>query len=167
MRRSKKLERLYDVARRLAESRAQLHIGQHVDLQIDRVLLAELRSVVADCSVSTIHRPMSRTGDPSTSAAAADQIRAQLNQLQVRVLHAYRRHGRMSARQAERLAEFRDRYGFSTIRKRISELKAAGLLVEDGVEDELGPSPSIVYSLSEAGEQRDQQAMQATGGASW
>lgn len=166
MRRSKKYERLLEVARAFAEAKAQLHFGQNVDVQVTRALLAELRGVVADLSVSTINRPLHRTGDPGTSAAAADQIRAQLNQLQVRVLQAFRRHGRMSARQAERLEEFR-RYGFSTIRKRISELAAAGLLVEDGVEEEHGPSPSIAYSLSESGERRDDQAMQATGGASW
>ena len=101
-----------------------------------------------------------------TSAAAAEQIKAKLGQLQRRVLQAYREHHRLSARQAERLPEFA-RYGFSTIRKRISELAAAGLIVEDGVEDEHGPSASTVYALSEAGEATNMMAAQVNGGASW
>jgi hypothetical protein len=62
-----------------------------------------------------------RASDPETSRQAADRIRPKLTEPQVRVLEAYRVRGPMTARDCEALDEFRD-CGFSTVRKRISEL---------------------------------------------
>lgn len=159
----KKWRRLLDLATRLDSIAGYITMGRHV--QPEHVaLFADLRETIAQLNLQPVQRPMVRTGDPSTSAAAAEQIKAKLGQLQRRVLQAYREHHRLSARQAERLPEFA-RYGFSTIRKRISELAAAGLIVEDGVEDEHGPSASTVYALSEAGEATNELAAQAFEGA--
>lgn len=93
--------------------------------------------------------PMVRSTDPAPSAAAAAAILPDLSAIQSHVVEVYRRHGELSARQAERLLELAD-YGFSTVRKRISELAAAGVLVSRGVETEGGPTPATVYGLSVA-----------------
>jgi hypothetical protein len=53
----------------------------------------------------------------------------------------------MTAREAEQLPEF-ESYGFSTIRKRISELATAGLLESCGV-DNAGRAPCTIYRLKE------------------
>jgi hypothetical protein len=92
---------------------------------------------------------MFRRSDPLTSRSAAAVVLPSLNRLQVAVLEAYRAHGPMSARQAERLEEFSD-YGFSTVRKRISELHQAGLLVEAGL-DHSGRAPCRIYELAREG----------------
>lgn len=87
--------------------------------------------------------PMARTTDPEPSHAAADVVRPHLGKIQQEVLAAYALHGPMSARQAERLPEFSN-YGFSTIRKRISELHREGYLVECGTDTD-GRTPCAVY----------------------
>ena len=87
-----------------------------------------------------------RKHDPDTSKAAAGAITGSLGKIQRLVLHTFRLHGPMSARQAERREEFYD-YGFSTIRKRISELAQAGLLVADGTETK-GRCPATVYRVA-------------------
>ena len=78
----KKWRRLLDLATRIAETGAQLTLGRHVEVQLDRALLTELRATVAELHLQPVHRPMTRVGDPSTSAAAAEQIKAKLGQLQ-------------------------------------------------------------------------------------
>lgn len=88
--------------------------------------------------------PMARTSDPQTSHAAAEVIRPDLSELQSKVLAAFKRHGPMTARKAERLPEFAD-YGFSTIRKRISELHRAGHLKEHGT-DRTRRAPATIYA---------------------
>ncbi len=91
--------------------------------------------------------PLARRHDPLTSHAAADCIAPKLSQLQAEVLSAYRRHGPMSARVAERLPEFAS-YGFSTVRKRISELHKLGELAESGL-DTAGRTPCRRYRVRE------------------
>jgi hypothetical protein len=63
---------------------------------------------------------MARTSDPETSQAAAAGIVEQLTSLQLRVYVAFVEHGKMTAKEAERLPDFAD-LGFSTVRKRCSE----------------------------------------------
>ena len=91
--------------------------------------------------------PMARTRDPGTSHVAAALVAPALGKIQRQVLAAFQEHGPMTARRAERLPCF-ERYGFSTIRKRISELARAGLLSESGVEKE-GRVPATVYAARE------------------
>ena len=93
--------------------------------------------------------PMSRRTDPSTSSRAAAAVRPVLGKIQLLVLAAYAQHGPMSARQAERLPDFED-YGFSTIRKRISELSVAGFLAGTGVDTD-GKAPATSYELTGKG----------------
>jgi DNA-binding MarR family transcriptional regulator len=77
-----------------------------------------------------------RQTDPETSRDAAAKVAPHLTALQARVLAAFKAHGPMTAKQAEALAEFED-LGFSTVRKRISELARAGALVECGKADRM------------------------------
>lgn len=70
---------------------------------------------------------MSRRTDPQTSRAAALAILPGLNELQRRVLEAYADLGAMTAKECEALPRFRD-LGFSTVRKRASELVKVGAL---------------------------------------
>lgn len=89
---------------------------------------------------------MTRKVDPATSVEAAAVVAPELGKIQRLVLEAFRIHGPMTARTAERLPVFSD-YGFSTIRKRISELAQDGLLEEYGV-DRSGRAPATVYRVS-------------------
>ena len=91
------------------------------------------------------HGPMSRRSDPITSLAAAAVVEPIVNKLQGDVLKAFSEHGDMTARTAERLDEFVS-YGFSTIRKRISELAQRGYLAERGIDQSLR-APSIIYGI--------------------
>ena len=77
--------------------------------------------------------PLARATDPATSHQAAEAIAGDLSKLQALVLEAFHRYGEMTARRAERLPEF-EAYGFSTIRKRVSELHRAGRLLAVGTE---------------------------------
>ncbi len=88
-----------------------------------------------------------RESDPPTSHAAADAIEPSLGALQRAVVEFYRLHGPQSARQAERRSCFAQ-YSPSTIRKRISELHQAGLLVVVGTETESGRVPATVYAVA-------------------
>ena len=89
--------------------------------------------------------PMFRKEDPETSLEAAKVVEQQLGKIQIEVLKAFHNHGAMTARKAERLPEFEE-YGFSTIRKRISELHRGGRLVEVGV-DRSGNAPATIYRI--------------------
>lgn len=95
--------------------------------------------------------PMARKTDPDTSHEAAAIVEPEVGKIQALVLSAFRKHGPMSARRAERLPEFKV-YGFSTIRKRISELAKDGTLIECGI-DRRGKAPSTKYKLSESKEE--------------
>jgi len=88
---------------------------------------------------------MARRTDPPTSHAAAEVVRPHLGKIQQHVLDVYAARGPMSARTAERLPDF-EMYGFSTIRKRISELAQSGLLVPVGI-DNSGKSPCTIYAV--------------------
>lgn len=70
---------------------------------------------------------MVRAGDPETSVEAAEAVLPSLSALHQTVLAAYRRHGPMTAKQAERLPELAN-LGFSTVRKRVSELAQRGII---------------------------------------
>jgi len=94
--------------------------------------------------------PLFRRDDPPTSRGAAGAIEPQLGEIQRAVLAAFREHGAMSARQVEQLPIFQV-YGFSTVRKRVSELAAAAYLRAVGTERESGASPCTVYQLRERG----------------
>ena len=93
-----------------------------------------------------VTRPMVRRTDPATSKAAANVVRPKLGKIQAEVLLALEKYGRMTARTAERLPCF-DTYGFSTIRKRISELAAGGHLREAGT-DTAGRAPCTIYEAT-------------------
>ncbi len=87
---------------------------------------------------------LARSTDPATSKQAAAAIASGLGKIQALVLEVFENRGAMSAREAEKLSEFSD-YGFSTIRKRISELHQEGLLVSAGTEKTSGRTPATVY----------------------
>ncbi len=95
-----------------------------------------------------VDRPLARDSDPMTSRKAAAVIAGELGKIQRLVLDVYRARGQMTAREAERLDEFAD-YGFSTIRKRISELYHGGYLKRVGV-DKTKRSPATIYAVNEA-----------------
>ncbi len=86
---------------------------------------------------------MARRNDPTTSKEAAGVVEPELGKIQRLVLQVFRARGPMTARTAERLEEF-EAYGFSTIRKRISELAAEGYLVSTGI-DRTGRAPATIY----------------------
>jgi len=100
---------------------------------------------VGDFQVARIPEPdrLSRATDPATSHEAAAFIAANLNALQAEVHAAFVRHGPASARQAEDWPELA--YGFSTVRKRVSELAQMGLLIAEGTETESGRAKATVY----------------------
>lgn len=88
--------------------------------------------------------PMARRMDPDTSHEAAAVVQPHVSRVQQLVLDVFIKRGPMTARAAERLPEF-SQYGFSTIRKRISEMHRQGQLVEIGV-DRTGRAPCAVYA---------------------
>jgi len=75
--------------------------------------------------------PLARFSDPEESHRAADKIRPHLSKLQSVVHGAFRELGKMTAKECEVLDRFSE-LGFSTVRKRISELKKMGLIVDTG-----------------------------------
>lgn len=79
-----------------------------------------------------------RASDPDTSHEAAERITGKLSQLQQRVLTAFATFGKVgaTARDVEQLPIFAD-CGFSTVRKRVSELADAGRLAPIGKRDGL------------------------------
>ena len=100
---------------------------------------------VGDTEVARIpEAPLVRHTDPPTSHEAAGTIAAKLNTLQQAVHAAFLHHGPASARQAEAWPELRT-YGFSTVRKRVSELARVGYLVEVGTETDSGHTRATVY----------------------
>lgn len=92
-------------------------------------------------------QPMVRAEDPGTSREAAAVVAPSLGKIQGLVLEVFRGRGPMTARVAETLPEF-EGYGFSTIRKRISELHRGGFLVAVGV-DRSGRAPATIYGVRE------------------
>jgi hypothetical protein len=86
---------------------------------------------------------MARKTDPATSHGAAEVVAPHVGKIQALVLQVYAKRGPMTARTAERLPEF-GAYGFSTIRKRISELARLGFLEEVGI-DTTGRAPCTIY----------------------
>ena len=115
-------------------------------VELSRDDVAALRAAVVDARAMPVVRPGARRNDPATSKAAAAMVLAELSIIQRAVLREFGERGPMSARQAERLGTF-GAYGFSTIRKRISELSAAGYLVPCGEERESARTSAIVYRL--------------------
>jgi hypothetical protein len=77
-------------------------------------------------------RPLARSKDPATSKAAAIEIADKLPEYQRLVLSAYTTYGAMTAGQAENLPCFKETLGFSTVRKRVSELQQRGFLYDTG-----------------------------------
>lgn len=77
-----------------------------------------------------------RSSDPETSHEAADRVTEKLSKLQQRVLTAFAAFGKTgaTARDVEQLPIFAD-CGFSTVRKRVSELADAGRLEAKGKRD--------------------------------
>ena len=98
-----------------------------------------------------VQRPLHRSTDPGTSRDAGEAQIAGLGSLQQKVLLAYLEEGPMTGFECERLRQFRDAYGPSTIRKRISELADGGYLVACGVKRPEGArTRSTVYRLEDA-----------------
>lgn len=93
-----------------------------------------------------VQSPMVRSTDPETSEAAALVVTPHLGKIQALVLEVFQTQGPMTAREAERLDCFAD-YGFSTIRKRISELAAEGYLMAVSV-DKSRKAPATVYGVA-------------------
>lgn len=93
--------------------------------------------------------PGVRATDPATSRSGMDAVRPVLRALQLSVLRAFADHGAMHAMACESLPAFSG-YGFSTVRKRVSECAQAGLLEACGVE-RVGRSSLTTYRLSDSG----------------
>ena len=92
---------------------------------------------------------MVRKTDPQTSHEAAKIVAPHVGKTVELILSAYRRHGPMSARWAERLPEFSS-YGFSTIRRRITDLHRSGQLEECGIDHD-GRAPATIYRVKPEG----------------
>lgn len=90
---------------------------------------------------------MARDADPATSHESAAVVAPALGKIQAEVLAAFRDRGRMTARACESLPEFTG-YGFSTVRRRITELHRAGWLVAVGVDKSM-KSPATIYAAAE------------------
>jgi hypothetical protein len=88
-----------------------------------------------------VELPMTKRGDIDECRDSAEKVAPFLGKIQREVLEAIRELGPMTAREGERLKRFEGRYGYSTVRKRFSELYLGGYL--DYVPDEPGP----VYCL--------------------
>lgn len=76
---------------------------------------------------SLFDAPLYRTTDNRFSVSAGESVRPKIGRIQWAVINAYRRHGNMRARQCETLPELGE-WGYSTVRKRVSELYQAGVL---------------------------------------
>jgi hypothetical protein len=104
----------------------------------EREMERQRREAVAreqrDLPLFTQVRTMAHRDDPETAKEAAVGIAGHLPRLQQRVFAAFIEHGPMTAKTAERLPEFAQ-CGFSTVRKRISELHQRGLLRDTGRTD--------------------------------
>jgi hypothetical protein len=77
-------------------------------------------------------RTLARPGDPDTSKEAALAISDRLTELQQQVYQTFVAAGPMTAKECEDLPEY-ETWGFSSVRKRCSELLARGWLVRTGV----------------------------------
>ena len=93
--------------------------------------------------------PLFRATDPATSRQAGGVVSPQIGKIQRLVLQVYERRGPMSARVVERLEDC-EGYGFSTLRKRVSELSRSGHLESCGI-DNSGRAPITVWRISERG----------------
>lgn len=102
--------------------------------ELERQRQEEMAREQRDLPLFTQVRTMARRADPETAKEAAVGIADHLPHLQRRVLTAFVEHGAMTAKAAERLPEFKG-LGFSTVRKRVSELHQAGLLRSTGRTD--------------------------------
>lgn len=104
--------------------------------EVAQIRYASMRSESADLPLFVTEiRTMARSNDPDTSKAAAVKIADKLNRLQLHVLSAFTRHGKMTAKVAENLPVFGPSglsLGYSTVRKRIGELKDRGKLYDTG-----------------------------------
>ncbi len=89
---------------------------------------------------------MVRKTDPQTSHEAARVVAPHVGKTVELILSVYRRRGPMSARKAERLPEFSS-YGFSTIRRRITDLHRSGQLEECGIDHD-GRAPATIYRVT-------------------
>lgn len=78
--------------------------------------------------------PMWRWSDPDTSRAAAERVSPHLTALQARVLAQIVLHGPITPKEIEALPVLAD-LGFSTSRRRCSELLALGKVRRVGVRD--------------------------------
>ncbi len=89
---------------------------------------------------------MVRQSDPETSHEAAKVVAPHVGSTVELILSVYRRRGPMSARKAERLPEFSS-YGFSTIRRRITDIHRSGQLEECGIDHD-GRAPATIYRVT-------------------
>ncbi len=76
---------------------------------------------------SLFDAPTHRNIDNRFSREAGQAVKTKIGSIQWAVIGAYRDHGPMRARDCETLPEL-GRWGYSTVRKRISELGRAGIL---------------------------------------
>ncbi len=89
--------------------------------------------------------PNVRASDPPGSHDAAALVAPSISETQALVVAAFVLHGPMTARTAERLSCF-GAYGFSTIRKRISELQLRGVL--EACPAVGGSAPGAIYRVA-------------------
>ena len=93
--------------------------------------------------------PLFRSTDPDTSREAAAVVAPRIGKIQHLVLRVYAERGPMSARAIERLPDL-EGYGFSTLRKRVSELTQSGHLERCGT-DHSGRAPITIWRISLTG----------------
>lgn len=87
--------------------------------------------------------PRVRHTDSAKARRSAEKVGRKLGSIQRAVIDAYRAHGPMTFTEAEQLPEF-ERYGRSTIQKRVSELSLAGIL------ERVPNTDSATYRLNES-----------------
>ncbi len=73
-------------------------------------------------------RGLIRAGDPDTCVEAAVAVERHRSALQEAVIRAFADHGTLTDAELEGLEGFRERYAYSTVRKRRTELCQAGVL---------------------------------------
>lgn len=144
-----KRQNLAAVARRLvdkAEVVEQLLFGR-VRVEFDADEWAMLADALEQLEALPVKRATARRLDPPTSYAAGPLIEKSMSELQAKVVRYYSCGIERSARQLELSDDFAA-WGFSTLRKRVSELASAGWLEPVGVETKSGQTPATVYRIA-------------------
>ena len=146
-----KRQKLAAIARRLVDNGevVEHRLFGRVRVEFDADEWAMLADAVEQLEALPVKRATARRLDPPTSYAAGQVIEKSMSELQAKVVRYYSNDVARSARQLEQSDEFAA-WGFSTLRKRVSELASAGWLEPVGVETTSGSTPATVYRIAPA-----------------